>query len=206
MFELNDELIIEKEYLLGSVIYTIDNFYKNPNRIKNYLFSKPAPFWKEDEEPTCNNVYFEDRRLIKFDNRLIPTIDFLSNLISQKPSSREIITNQAKFYKHTFNDIENCYWWPHLDNGYNGIVYFNDDSENGTNIYQKINDRRVVSGEHYRPWRSKKDFKLLKHLEPKYNRLVFFDGYKFLHGMNIVNDRYFSDEYRINQVFFFNHA
>ena len=36
-----------------------------------------------------------------------------------------------------------------------------------------------------------------------YNRLVLFDGDKFIHGMNIVNDRYFSDEYRCNQVFFF---
>ena len=57
--------------------------------------------------------------------------------------------------------------------------------------------------EHHQPWRTKNDFKVLKHLEPKFNRLVFFDGYKFLHGMNIVNDRYFSNEYRKNQVFFF---
>ena len=45
--------------------------------------------------------------------------------------------------------------------------------------------------------------KVLKKIKPKYNRLVLFDGDKFLHGMNIVNNRYFSDEYRCNQVFFF---
>ena len=44
---------------------------------------------------------------------------------------------------------------------------------------------------------------MIKSLPPKYNRLVLFDGYKFPHGMNIVNNHYFSDEYRINQVFFF---
>ena len=57
--------------------------------------------------------------------------------------------------------------------------------------------------EHYNPWRSKNDLKVLKHLKPKYNRLVFFDGDKLLHGMNITNKRYFSNEYRNNQVFFF---
>ena len=33
--------------------------------------------------------------------------------------------------------------------------------------------------------------------------MVFFDGWKFQHGMNISNDRYFDQEYRKNQVFFF---
>ena len=57
--------------------------------------------------------------------------------------------------------------------------------------------------EHHRPWRLKSDFEVLKHLEPRYNRLIFFDGYKFPHGMNIENKKYFSEEYRKNQVFFF---
>ena len=205
MFELNDELIIEKEYLLGSVIYTIDNFYKNPNRIKNYLFSKPAPLWKINEVPTYNNVYFEDRRLVKFDDRIKETIDFLSNLVSQEPSNYELLTNQTRFCKIDFNDYNNNYWYPHHDEGYNGIVYFNQDCECGTNLYEHISDK-VSENEHFKPWRSREHYRLLKHIEPKYNKLVLIDGFKFLHGMNIVNDRYFSDEYRINQVFFFKHA
>ena len=36
MFELNDKLVIKKEYLLDSIIYTIDNFYKNPDIINNF--------------------------------------------------------------------------------------------------------------------------------------------------------------------------
>ena len=69
-------------------------------------------------------------------------------------------------------------------------------------MYHQIIEQDDVN-EHFKPWRSKKDYKVLKHVEPKYNRLVLFDGCKFLHGMNIINDRYFSDEYRKNQVFFF---
>ena len=202
MFELNDELKIEKELFLGSIIYTIDNFYKNPLEVHDYLFSNPAPLWKINERPSCNGLYFEDRRLIKTDERLKLVIDFLGNLISQKPNSYNIVTNQVRFNKHEFNDIDKCHWWPHIDYGYNGIVYFNKDSINGTNLYHEIKHQDMIT-EHHRPWRSKNDFEILKHLQPRYNRLVFFDGYKFPHGMNIENKKYFSKEYRKNQVFFF---
>ena len=45
--------------------------------------------------------------------------------------------------------------------------------------------------------------KLLKTLKPKYNRLVLFDAKKFLHGMQICNDVYLKDSFRMNQVMFF---
>ena len=57
--------------------------------------------------------------------------------------------------------------------------------------------------EHYKPWRSKENYRLIETLEPKFNRMVLFDGLKFFHGMNICNDDYFSDQYRMNQVLFF---
>ena len=202
MFELNDNLEIKKEIFFESIIFTIDNFYKNPHDIKNYLFGEPAPLHKIDETPSNNNVHFEDRRLFKDDERLNHVVDFLGSLVSQKPCTYQIITNQTKFYNHKFNNIDDCHWWPHYDEGYNGIVYFNDDEENGTNIYYMRNKKEKLT-EHHQPWRLKEDFRVLKHLQPKFNRLVFFDGYTFLHGMNITNRRYFFDEYRNNQVFFY---
>ena len=42
MFELNENLKIEKELFEGTVIYTIDDFYKNPKEVENYLFGKPS--------------------------------------------------------------------------------------------------------------------------------------------------------------------
>ncbi len=202
MFTLNDNLEIKKELFFGSIIYTIDNFYKHPQDVKNYLFGEAAPLHKIDETPSNNNVYFEDRRLFKDDERLNHVVDFLGSLVSQKPCTYQIITNQTKFYNHKFNNIDDCHWWPHYDEGYNGIVYFNDDEENGTNIYYMRNKKEKLT-EHHQPWRLKEDFRVLKHLQPKFNRLVFFDGYTFLHGMNIANRRYFFDEYRNNQVFFY---
>ena len=202
MFELNDELKIEKELFLGSIIYTIDNFYKNPLEVHDYLFSDPAPLWKINERPTRNGLYFEDRRLSKEDERLIPVVNYLSDLVLQSPRNYKVVTNQTKFVKDKFNDIKNCHWWPHLDTGYNGIVYFNDDTLNGTNLYKEKKKKKYVN-EHYEPWREKNDFDVIKYIQPKYNRLVLFEGDKFLHGMDISDYRYFLDEYRKNQVFFF---
>tara|TARA_B100001057_G_scaffold234950_1_gene235294 strand:- start:77 stop:682 length:606 start_codon:yes stop_codon:yes gene_type:complete len=200
MYELRDHLLIEEEVFQGSTIYTVDNFYKNPEEVERYLFHNEVPLHKINEKPTYNNIHFQDRRLFELNNELVHVIDLLSSICNQKPIFYHTITNQTKFYKHRFNDYENNYWWPHRDPGYNAIVYFNDES--GTNFYKEINPKMRMN-EHFKPWRSKKDLMLEKTLDPKYNRLVFFDGKKFLHGMDINSDRYFFDEYRKNQVFFF---
>jgi hypothetical protein len=200
MFELRDHLLIEEEIFQGSTIYTIDNFYSNPEEVEKYLFHTDVPLHKENEKPSYNNIHFQDRRLYELNSELTHVVDLLSSICSQKPCSYHTITNQTRFYKNDFNDYKNNYWWPHRDHGYNAIVYFND--EGGTNFYREMRSRERTN-EHHEPWRSKNDLLLVKKLEPKYNRLVFFDGKKFLHGMHINSDRYFSNEYRKNQVFFF---
>ena len=203
MFELNLDLDIKEEIFLGSKIFTIDNFYKNPDEVYDFLFNREVPLWKIEEKPSFNTIHFIDKRLIEYDERLLPVIGFLSYLCNQDAESHDIVTNMQRFFKHDFNDYKNCHWWPHQDSGYNGIVYFNkDDNTSGTNLYS-VKKQYNMTLEHVEPWRSKKDFEILKTLEPKYNRLVFFDGLKFLHGANFPDDRYFGEEYRTNQVFFF---
>ena len=208
MFELNENLKIDKELFEGTVIYTIDDFYKNPKEVENYLFGKPSeiPLHKRHEKPSFNGVYFEDRRHDSVDDLDLKKVyDFLSGLCGQGYEAPDIVTNCSRFKKHEFNDYKNYYWWPHTDGGYNGIVYFNHDDKHGTCFYEDTIDleKPDEEPEHYRPWGLKKDFIVTKTLEPKYNRLVFFDGYNFPHGMNICTDRYFGEEYRKNQVFFF---
>jgi len=208
MFELNENLEIKKEIFQGTIIYTIDNFYKNPQKVENYLFGEPdkIPLHKMEEKPSFNNVYFEDRRhddtMWNLDVKKV--YDFLSDLCGQVYEAADVLTNCTRFKRHPFNDYKNCVWWPHTDTGYNGIVYFNHDSEHGTCFYDELGDERAEdTNEHEAPWGAKENFIVLKTLEPKYNRLVFFDGWKFPHGMNICTDRYFGEEYRKNQVFFF---
>ena len=203
MFELNSDLDIKEEILLGSKIFTIDNFYKNPDEVYDFLFNREVPLWKIEEKPSFNTIHFIDKRLIEYDERLLPVIGFLSYLCNKDAESHDIVTNMQRFFKHDFNDYKNCHWWPHQDSGYNGIVYFNkDDNTSGTNLYS-VKKQYNMTLEHVEPWRPKENFKILKTLEPEYNRLVFFDGLKFLHGANFPDNRYFGEEYRTNQVFFF---
>ena len=203
MFELNSDLEIKEEILLGSKIFIIDNFYKNPDEVYDFLFNREVPLWKIEEKPSFNTIHFIDKRLIEYDERLLPVIGFLSYLCNQDAESHDIVTNMQRFFKHDFNDYKNCHWWPHQDSGYNGIVYFNkDDNTSGTNLYS-VKKQYNMTLEHVEPWRPKENFKILKTLEPEYNRLVFFDGLKFLHGANFPDNRYFDEEYRTNQVFFF---
>jgi len=202
MFKLNNRLQVKQETLQESVIYYIDNFYLHPKEVEEYLFDKDTPLHKIEQKPSYNNIHFEDRRLIKEDERLHTVVNFISQICDQKPETYAIVTNMQRFFNHDFNDYKNCVWWPHQDNGYNGIVYFSD--ECGTNLYStETTDELPNAPEHYKPWRLRENYKILKTLEPKYNRLVLFDGFKFPHGVDICSHRYYGKEYRKNQVFFF---
>ena len=195
------------EIFENSKIYTIDNFYENPDSVVEYFLKIVPPLWKANEKPSYNSIYFEDRRHIIESNEIVKVYKFLEFLCSQTADNPNMIyTNASTFKKCDFNDYKNNYWWPHLDYGYNGIVYLNmNDHVSGTNLYKNLDldDIRSDISEHFAPWRSKDKYKLVKTLIPRYNRLVLFDGLKFPHGMNICNDDYFDETYRFNQVFFF---
>ena len=221
MFEVNENLEVKQDYLLGSKIFTIDNFYKDPEEVSDYLFNREVPLWKIKESPSFNGLFFNERRLIEEDIRLEKIYKFLSSLCGMGYEFVDIVTNMSRFCKDDFNDYENCFWWPHTDRGWNGIVYFNRDEENsGTNLYDpKVLQEEewqisLSAPEHYSAWRPKEKYSILKTFKSKYNSLCLFDGSKFPHNMNITNDRFFRDiplfsypqanwnNYRCNQVFF----
>ena len=205
MFEINPNLEIKKEELLGTTIFVAEDFYEKPDEVFNLLFNREIPYWKIDEKPTTNGVYYEDRRTTEYNYSLKKVYEFLKELCGQTYYQPEIVTNVTKFYKDDYNDWKNCIWWPHRDSGYNGIIFFSD--ECGTNLYSPDYEKDAVklAHEHKHPWVRKGEYTVLKTLEPKFNKLVFFEGLKFPHGMDVSSDRYFGDEYRYNQVFFFDH-
>ena len=221
MFELNKNLEVEEDSLLGSKIYIVYNFYKNPEEVSDYLFNREVPLWKIKERPSYNSVYFNDRRSAETDFRLYDVYKFLSDLCGRGYNELRLVTNITRFANNDFNDYKNCFWWPHLDPGYNGIIYFNKDEENsGTNLYDPkvLNESeweyKNLAPEHWSCWRQKEKYSVLKTFKSKYNSLYLFDGSKFPHGMNITNKRFFRDipllsypqvgwdNYRCNQAFF----
>lgn len=191
------------ELFEDSKIFIVDDFYKNPNDVIEYINSHPARLWKSWESPSYNGIMFEDYRHSFEESKCESVILSLEKLCNKKiAQSNMIVTNKIKFLNYEFNDYFNNFWAPHKDIGYNGIVYFNDSKESGTNLYSAVEIDEWNDPEHFSPWRPKKLYKVIKNLEAKFNRLVLFDGAKFLHGMNITDDQYFKT-YRFNQVFFF---
>ena len=75
IFDLNTEAIVVKEPFMGSNLYYIDNFYKNPNEIAD-LFNK-IPNCKhipgmEPNAKSLNGIHFDDRRIKLKTDEIIP--------------------------------------------------------------------------------------------------------------------------------------
>jgi hypothetical protein len=210
MFEINQNAIVQKKIIDDSVIYIIDNFYEDIEKILDFLLILEPEVWKQDQSPSNNLIHFEDKRHALISKHVVKVYDFLSNLCGQTTINERIqhsiLTNFSRFKKCEFNDYQNNYWWPHQDSGYTAIIYLNrEDLVSGTNLYENLNPNNEPPNypEHYKPWRSKENYRLIETLKPKFNRMVLFDGFKFFHGMNICNDDYFNENYRMNQVLFF---
>ena len=206
MFELNSKLEVKKQYLKNSIIYTIDNFYKYPDKILNFIERNPAHAHKIKEEKSFNIKYFQDLRHSYNFKDMENVENYLKKITNQKIKYKNFnfLTNVTKFIDRDFNDYKNNYWYPHKDYGYTALIYFNKDDIDGTNLYQDVgNDFNNIKNvlEHTEPWRPKEKWKIIHTIEAKYNRCVIFDGLIF-HGMAVNNDTFFN-KYRVNQVLFF---
>jgi hypothetical protein len=206
IYEINPIDQIKSEEYFKTTIYTVDNFFKSPELIVESLVEENAPLWKAEEKPSYNGTHFYDRRHFVVNDYLIPVHDALAKVCGGKPRqsfNNRFSTNFCKLVDHPFNDYKNNYWWPHYDSpGYTAIVYLNDITTAGTNLYVGIGDNvEPDNHEHYAPWKSKSKYYRAKMLEAKYNRLVIFDGGSFLHGMAIEDDTFFNTE-RMNLVMF----
>ena len=212
-FDVNKSTRVVTQGLADSKIWIFDNFYQNPDEVKDFILSAQPRVHKGNEERTWNTTHFLDLRH-DIDVNISHVYEFLKTFSQQEYLEPYIFSNYSKFLSDTsFNSYKTHYWWPHVDPGYTGIVYLNDDNEYGTNLYELknpeqypldySNDASNSTPEHWEPWREKHKYELIKTLRPKYNRCVLFDAKKFLHGQHVAGERYFHDEFRLNQVFFF---
>ena len=209
-FELNENCKSSVEFLEDTEVYYLDDFYKNPQEVVDFILSTQANYHKQPL-PGYNSEYFHDmRHAIPAD--VSHVCGFLSKLCNKEPISDAaelLVTNYTSFCDHPFNDYQNNYWWPHKDKGWTALIYLNDDEENGTNLYRCLeeSESRDVGNtyEHLHPWRPKKYYELVKSIKPRYNRCVMFNGGDYLHGQNVTNKKYFGNVFRLNQVLFFEH-
>jgi hypothetical protein len=207
IFEINDLSDVQEIELDGSKLYIKDNFYKYPNLVLNFIELHQSEVWKEGETPSYNMIHFQERRHHIEVSQILEVSRKLSKLTKQKPVvPYTLATNYIRFIDRDFNNFKDNYWWPHLDCGYTAIIYFDNFQEEipGTNLYKKIKPYNFSEfPEHYRPWIDKDKFQIIHSFKSKFNRLVLFDGKKFLHNMAIEDDKFFYDTFRKNQVIFF---
>tara|TARA_A100001388_G_scaffold19866_1_gene13046 strand:- start:142 stop:978 length:837 start_codon:yes stop_codon:yes gene_type:complete len=214
----------------GDFYYVMDEFYKYPDLVvKEIKKLTPATFkirQIEEDESSYNDKFFRDHRGEGMYRGLYRLTYDLGKIIKQKPINTDqmeeykmgtLYTNHATIYRHPFNELKDSYWYPHIDSGWNGIVYLNknDSGKNGTNIYsvmrnkKRIIDRNMNSHEHHYPYISKSQIDRLAYIPSTFNKFAFYNGVKYFHGMHIGDEQYVCDigeeleEERINQVFFF---
>jgi hypothetical protein len=204
IFETNDLSQIKVDRIMGEPVYTMDHFYRNPEKVISWIQTHEAELWKKHQTPTYNGVKFFDMRHTLECPGLVGIQKKLSALVRQEPLNPGVLTtNQSRFIRDGFNDFKNNYWWPHLDNGYTALIYLNRETFPGTNLYEPSDDSYEGVTEHLAPWRSKEKWKLMGNFEASYNRLVLFNASELFHGMAVDNDLFFGDKFRLNQAIFF---
>lgn len=202
MWQLNLDSTVQIKELMGSKIYQIDNVFKEPKKLYRFLFNRQS-FAVQGEPWTRNQYFYQKERYTDFKDASAPLAVVAERLCGQHLGNYGAFsTNIESWQTNAYNLYETHYWWPHLDNGYTCIVYFNKETTNGTNLYhpnlkekdwfKNLMADDIPKGK--QPWISKEDVELVTELTPAYNRMVLFDGAYFPHGSAVNNLTYFSDQ------------
>lgn len=221
--EINTAANVEKidSDFFGCPYYIIDNFYKYPDLVEDFITREPPRLFEGDSrtyfpnEKNFNGDKFLDGRHKHYvtDLSLIvrePLQRIINKEIRDEPEVFQ--TNIHKFYDKEFNNYKDNYWFPHIDEGWTALVYLNKDGDAGTNLYSYKGTSKIIKqdsdrpwnptqSEHGNPWQPKKDWEVIHTLEGIYNRCIIFNG-RIYHGMAVEDDRIFERE-RANQVMFF---
>lgn len=198
-FSLNTRWDVTIQSYNNSYILFIDNVYKNPLKIYQYLKTAPIFSHKPTRQGSLNGKDFLDGQHV------------LHPHFYNDKGRQLLISKICKFYKlplpkfplYTFfNQFKllqdypglDYYWNIHIDNALNVLTYLNPD-ENispGTSIYEpalKNLEQDGSIGEHVHPWVHNKFFNEKLCLLSKFNSSVVFPG-EWPHSQKIIDNRY----------------
>ena len=205
LFELNDELGIA---FIDDVIY-IDNFYKNYEQIYELLNNISVPNWKICPESKnfidyydCSYVVDNFRCSKKYAHGMIMIGDLISKFFKEEKKFVPNSTN-CKFnvFKNiTYNRSNNLQHFPHIDTVYNAIVYLDKISSGGTALYPDI--EQLHNTEQIDLFYNTSSINK-KIIQAKPNRLAIFKGEQYHGGYIEDHNAYTGENWRINQVMFF---
>ena len=202
MFEINNNKVetYKVENYTFNVIY---DFYKYPDKIANLFYTVDAYWHKHNAGFYHQGIDFQDMRHHIFSHEITPVYNFLENLTGEKTVDREdghykkhVESNYTKFFNHKY---DNYIFYPHTDSGKTALVYLNKEKSKGTNFYHPI--KYKVGEEHEEHFISADQVEILHHVYSEYNKLIVWEGKELWHGLCM--DPKYTDEWRLNQVFFF---
>ncbi len=202
MFEINNQTV-ETYKIENYEFNVIRDFYKNPDEIAD-LFHRVEPvWWKHQTGYYHQGVDFQDMRHFLYSDDLPPLINFLETVTKQKyinwdEQHKKTLTNTnyIKFLNHKY---DNHIFYPHVDFGKTCVVYLNKEKSKGTNFYHPI---KYKQGEEHREHFIPADqVEIMHHIHSEYNKLIIWEGKTLWHGLCM--DPKYTDEWRINQCFFF---
>ena len=212
----------------GNVVVTIDNFYEDPDTIRDIILNTPYPIWKHNENSRNFIDYYDCRQFfsVPYEQPLN-----LIKYIAKEIMGIEILNTDIEFITNLFKLINDQPFLsqphPH-DDGIRlaSLVTFNTDEEcsGGTAFYKSISppfehmspdpaeyekisnqvysaDKEWEDGTNYFSQSYAKDWELIEVVEAKYNRLLIYPGIYF-HGAWHEHNA-FKEHFRVNQVMFF---
>ena len=167
MWQINTDTTVQIDELMGSKIYTIDNVFKYPKKLERFLFNRKS-FPLQGEPWSANMDNYIKQRYSDWVDNSCPIVAIAQYLCKQSLGNHGGFSTNVEAWYGGPNAFDKYYWWPHLDDGYTLIVYFNHEHEHGTNLYhpdlkEKAWFKRLMTDTPLGkdPWISKKDVCLL---------------------------------------------
>tara|TARA_B100001250_G_scaffold127832_1_gene108815 strand:- start:672 stop:1301 length:630 start_codon:yes stop_codon:yes gene_type:complete len=201
-FLLSDSIEYVKEDVNGKSIVYVDNIYKYPDRVVEYLQNCPIISHKSGESGAANGTDFYDGRQAiteAYDQRWF---EVHMKSCAMLGVHRTDWNGGCMFNMSRLNSSPKGHWYPHVDiNCINGLVYLNksNDYGPGTSFYKSFDYNG--EGEHFNPWCDDADETHC--ILDRYNCAVFFNGDTY-HSMRLVGDT-FIDKTRFTEVHFLNY-
>jgi len=208
LFEPNPEPDI---FFEDNVIY-IDNYYKNYEEIYEVLTNMPVPRWKWIKGPSNNFKNYYDCRPVFHNDVVGPTwegrIEWLCSLIDKYYGNQPSIYLKDPHYEFNYfkhiKDLpsKNMQFHPHVDTPFASIIYLDKVCSGGTMVYN-MDAKPRLNKEGENLFFDVSQWEQSKLIEARPNRHVIFNGTQY-HGGFIADHSKYVDDWRINQVIFYN--
>jgi hypothetical protein len=206
LFEPNDILDVDIYDTNSGKVVVVDNFYKRPDDIHWMLSDTWVEDWKRSDTSRNFKDYYDCRLTIEqnrnFDSKAQKQI---WGIIEQTFDDFKLITRDEPLRFNLFKWINtpssNIQQYPHMDSQtkFAGIVYLDKFSQGGTAIYDIDNiEIDYVEDDDIRVDIDPFNYDVIP---AEYNRLVLYPGW-YMHGGFMTNHKTYTDNWRMNQVFF----